>query len=98
MAESILPRLITVRVKDGDEGYCYDVAFLIHPTIAMSMNCECIEFYKVKQLEDESEYEMVSMLDPWEIRSRQGINFAELVQDASLLSFGEFWDRYLEVF
>jgi hypothetical protein len=41
---------------------------------------------------------MVSMLDPWEIRNRQGINFAELVQNASSLSFGEFWDRYLEVF
>ena len=98
MEEGIFPRLITVRVKDGEEGFCYDAAFLIHPTIAMSMNCEFIEFYKVQQVEEQGEYEMVSMLDPWEIRNRQGIKFAEMVQDASTLSFGEFWDRYLEVF
>jgi hypothetical protein len=96
--EGAYPRLITMRVDVKEEGYGYDPAFLLHPTIAIILKSAFVEFYKVKRVEGDKIYEMVTMLDSWEIRNFQRMNFEEFVQDASTMPLGEFVDRYMEVF
>ena len=99
MVERTFPREILVRVEDGnfENGYAYEPAFLIHPNISVLRHGEFIEFYKLAQVEGEEIYEVVTMLPPFEVRVVQELNFAQMVSDAATLSFGEFWNRYIEV-
>lgn len=94
------PRTVKIRFPDDktQEGYVYDPAFLIHPQIAIGCKSGAIEIYKLKQVEEPDMYELVSMLDPLEIRNSEGFCLEQLVKDASSQTFGEFWDRYIEVF
>ena len=100
MVSGYFPRTIQIRFPDDEtqEGYVYDPAFLIHPSIAIGCKAESIEIYKLKQAEQQDIYELVSMLDPLEIRNSEGLHPDKFVQDASSLTFGEFWNRYIEVF
>lgn len=99
MGEGVYPRRITIRVEDGnsENGHAYDRAFLIHPNIAMIQHGEFIEFYKLAQVEGDDIYEMVVMLTPFEFRTEKELNVDLIVNDAATLSFGEFWNRYIEV-
>lgn len=94
------PRTVKIRFPDDEtqEGYVYDPAFLIHPHIAIGCKSETIEIYKLKQVEQQEIYELISMLDPLELRNSEGLSLDQLVKDASSLPFGEFWNRYIEVF
>lgn len=100
MVDSVFPRQITVRVADENskDGFAYEPAFLIHPNICVLRHGDFIEFYKLTQAEGEEIYEMVTMLPPFEFRNKHELNFDQMVNDAATLSFGEFWNRYIEVF
>lgn len=100
MVEEIFPRQIRVRVEDdnSDDGFAYSSAFLIHPSIALLRFGDFIELYKVQQLKRGEAFEMVAMLAPFEVRNKQELSFDQMVNDASTISFGEFWEKYIRVF